>query len=819
MPLGIGSSPQERQPATPVRNLEPTYHDEQDDDVHVSLTRETRQFQSHQYNSIHPISLHESPTRTRLETISAMCLNTIPRRLSRALSQASPLNFFRHPVVIMFIITFFISLLSTMYSMGSFKLTPSQAIPEFIPQAAIITVPETNITLAGRPAAFGPHFPEKKINYWTGEEEDALHSSFQTFDTDIDVAENDHSHHKRSFSHQNGKSETEDDSSDDIFDSDDMFYYAKEYTHLYDNVREKQVNADSASTYFASDSADDETVGEGTEQDDSLFGLMGFRSQLVDLMYYLQSDSGSVFNSESDGFTGVLGVVDGSACADPGFEDYDISDKIFSSIPTGNEGDAESENPEFSVKGKASEKYSNLPPDTSMYSNIRGKVALVERGDCSFYQKVLVLQRHGAVAVIVGDNIYRRGLVTMYSTMEPDLVKIPSVFVSKESYDVLKDVVQSWKDEHGSAPPDDGPSDEPGDSDENTPKPPVDGGDFDGPLVTISTVHANGSIMGPALFLLISPLCSLSIIYGIMLFHRRYKRIQERAPKWVVDSLPKRIWVDPMLNSRNSNINNINNGSDSNGVRNKPVEGSDRGAVLDLLEEGEPGLENRDLPENSQKRHNSSHRLLDIEEESENESTIIQDDDEEEDWESLADEPNELDTLLASPKPKLKRKCKTGPKHKGKGQGCCSKKAAQSESTGTTPESSSSASAAAMPYVSTTSVSSSSSPQVSTTIATEEADGSTETYEKIWVSAGECIICLEDYESGVSTVLRLPCDHDFHEHCIRKWLLTRKKTCPICKMDITVNMERKMGKFEKWRAKFSGWMKDIRDLGTLSDDD
>lgn len=48
-------------------------------------------------------------------------------------------------------------------------------------------------------------------------------------------------------------------------------------------------------------------------------------------------------------------------------------------------------------------------------TDYRGKIALVERGGCSFYDKVMVLQKGGAVAVIVGDNVYRRGLVTMYT--------------------------------------------------------------------------------------------------------------------------------------------------------------------------------------------------------------------------------------------------------------------------------------------------------------------------------------------------------------------------------------------------------------------
>ena len=48
-----------------------------------------------------------------------------------------------------------------------------------------------------------------------------------------------------------------------------------------------------------------------------------------------------------------------------------------------------------------------------------------------------------------------------------------------------------------------------------------------------------------------------------------------------------------------------------------------------------------------------------------------------------------------------------------------------------------------------------------------------------------CIICGNNFERQFgdfshSTVKRLPCNHEFHKHCIDEWF-TRKRICPLCK--------------------------------------
>ena len=65
-------------------------------------------------------------------------------------------------------------------------------------------------------------------------------------------------------------------------------------------------------------------------------------------------------------------------------------------------------------------------------------------------------------------------------------------------------------------------------------------------------------------------------------------------------------------------------------------------------------------------------------------------------------------------------------------------------------------------------------------------------FRNIPSSSLECVVCLEDYVPHVSRVMRLPCGHEFHVGCITPWLVTKKRTCPICKGDV-VKMVREKG--------------------------
>lgn len=143
------------------------------------------------------------------------------------------------------------------------------------------------------------------------------------------------------------------------------------------------------------------------------------------------------------------------------------------------------------------------------HRNLTDKIALVMRGGCSFYDKVLTIQGWNAKAVIVGDNQYNRGLVTMYSTNDTDMCQVPAMFVSRASFELL-----STEDEVSIIP---GPSATP----------------------ALDTI----------LFLLISPICSLSIIYLMVSVHRYFTQLTRRAPKRAVKQLPVRVWMGQGVHS------------------------------------------------------------------------------------------------------------------------------------------------------------------------------------------------------------------------------------------------------------------------------
>ncbi|KAL8258003.1 hypothetical protein R6Q59_030044, partial [Mikania micrantha] len=46
--------------------------------------------------------------------------------------------------------------------------------------------------------------------------------------------------------------------------------------------------------------------------------------------------------------------------------------------------------------------------------------------------------------------------------------------------------------------------------------------------------------------------------------------------------------------------------------------------------------------------------------------------------------------------------------------------------------------------------------------------------------ADVCSICLDEFEKNNAKMGRLDCGHQFHEGCIKHWLLS-KNVCPMCR--------------------------------------
>lgn len=805
--------------------------------------------QNNQTSTLFSTSLPSSSPSPSLSSSSSSHSSHENRTSSGIISNLSrivrrPASLFHHPSFFATIFIVSISLLTMMYTMRSFLVEPSQAVPEFIPQSAVISIPGTNITIAARPAAFGPIFPAKssslpppsepKFQIMTGKQQQQQQDNSNS---------NDNPNNNNNIQDINKEYETKQSNDDnDNNNSDD-----NERPVLNPSLIKRLFQDLSSFTnskfeyFFPNDNKEEEekqkhliSMGESSMKIPEFSSLLPLqqipqRSLSSEEVSSSSSSSSSSYVSLEKEIQNVREKAEtnieesdlNSLYSDTLDEDFSLMDFLLHSLGSMNltELEAEGFTRQLAI-------VDTLGCHARIgYQNLRDKIALVERGSCSFYEKVLVLQEWGADAVIVGDSVYRRGLITMYSTADPDMARIPSVFISKMSYDVLKAIAERNK---------------------------VEG--KESPEITISVVDSGGPVMGPVLFLLVSPLFSLSIIYGILLFHRRYKRVQERAPKWVVDKLPRRVWTDPMLRATTqtaegssttpNNNNNVENNTELFGNN------VDRGEIDAALEEqGGRNLEGFKAGHSKSTRNQDEGEELSIpkpviKQVSKTSTTGDDDDDYDNDNDNDTDEADETMCLLGEHhQDKLDSKKSEGREdHESydyenqDGEATTKTKefvttpgaagtakltaimAAATNSTATTitpsltssSETSTSEEATrentecigALESNYTNASNASTSDDTTTEHPTGSTDASTTNnvnnpVEKIWVSAGECIICLEDYVNGESVVLKLPCGHEFHEDCIRRWLLSRKKTCPICKMDVTSVVTKELSILEK----------------------
>ncbi len=78
-----------------------------------------------------------------------------------------------------------------------------------------------------------------------------------------------------------------------------------------------------------------------------------------------------------------------------------------------------------------------LPPN----NNVQGKIVLIDRGDCSFIEKVMGAQMGGAIGVIVANNTPGTGAISMGGDETGATILIPAVMVSYEDGLELKDEI------------------------------------------------------------------------------------------------------------------------------------------------------------------------------------------------------------------------------------------------------------------------------------------------------------------------------------------------------------------------------------------
>ncbi len=178
---------------------------------------------------------------------------------------------------------------------------------------------------------------------------------------------------------------------------------------------------------------------------------------------------------------------------------------------------------------------SNLEINSTIINDNSKYIALVKRGGCTFYQKVLYLQSQGYKAIIIANNEISPSLITMYSPLSsliPNEIHIPSIFISQTSYNILilneiKEInlIPDLNDENG--------------NDE----------------------YYDSVIWNTFIFLLILPLVGLGLIYLIVIWHQQYENYKMRAPIKFVNNLPIIIYSKEQVNGSIFNHGSISNGT------------------------------------------------------------------------------------------------------------------------------------------------------------------------------------------------------------------------------------------------------------------
>lgn len=394
--------------------------------------------------------------------------------------------------------------------------------------------------------------------------------------------------------------------------------------------------------------------------------------------------------------------------------------------------------------------------------DMMGKVALLKRGGCGFLAKVLWAQRRGATAVIVGDNVRGGALIRMYARADTSNVSIPSLFTSHTTAHLLSSLMP--------------PSDSLGDSDEEY-------GLYPSTVPPGSTDHAASST-------LMAVLPESTQGYGQQGYLTPATGILQSK-----DMVPG--WLRPLLSSL--------------GMKSAQEHQSVKKAY-DLSKAESTINDSR----NGRKRSITSITGTDFE----LEASALESNAHDGLWVTLT--PTDVsaspffDTLLVlvvSPlvtltvvyallllRSRIRRRRWRAPKSVVERLPVRTYQTISDVSPSATPD----ASSPTTPLLQRTSVqdtptasrseplSQSNAPVGSSTVEQESRDREEEKRESglaAWRRRyggrqKECVVCLEEYVDGVSRVMSLPCGHEFHADCITPWLVTRRRTCPICKGDV-----------------------------------
>ncbi|KAI8086704.1 uncharacterized protein BX664DRAFT_336567 [Halteromyces radiatus] len=134
-------------------------------------------------------------------------------------------------------------------------------------------------------------------------------------------------------------------------------------------------------------------------------------------------------------------------------------------------------------------------------------IALVERGKCSFADKVRAMQASQAKAVIIGDPHFN-GWITMYATGNTSDILIPSMYVAQYQFKALE--LHSWK----------------------------------GPILVqlIRNEEASWSFTDMMIVIVLSPSVMMLVVYFTWKCREYQRHLRDLAPCHVVASLPSRLY-------------------------------------------------------------------------------------------------------------------------------------------------------------------------------------------------------------------------------------------------------------------------------------